>query len=139
MNTILSIRGDIGQVSQNQESLKGEVITVLDSKIDELKQTLCGEVKETKMRVENREIKINKLHTLQERLQIKVSDLDCKQEDFYKDMQLHKRYIDDINLALSDQIGVVELGLAQDLETLKCNVEQNVATTNSNHSDLLKN
>ena len=53
-----------------------------------------------------------------------------------KDLLLQKRYIDDINLTLSDQIGTVELGLAQDLETLKCNVEEKTAVGNAKYSDL---
>ena len=138
MTAILSLRGDIGNVSQNQETLKGEMIKSLDNKIDELKLNLCKDVTETKTRVETNATHIDKLHTSQERLQIKVSDLDNKQDDISKDVMLTKRYIDDINLALSDQIGTVELGLAQDLETLKCNVEQNVENANHKHNDVMQ-
>ena len=136
MSAILGICGDIGHITENQETLKGEMIKSLDSKIDELKQNICGEVTETKKPVETNEIHIDKLRTSQDRQQLKTTDLQHKQDDFAKDLMLHKRYLDDINLALSDQLGTVELGLAQDLETLMCNVEQNVANARGNHNEL---
>ena len=46
------------------------------------------------------------------------------------------QYIDNVNLGLGDQIGTVELGLAQDIETLKGNVEQLVSDTGNKHSTL---
>ena len=136
MSAILGIRGDIVTVSQNQESLKGDIIKSLDSKIDELKSKLCGEVSDTKTRLVDNEIRTEKLQDAQERLTHRVSDMGSKQDDIAKDLMMQKRYIDDINLALSDQIGTVELGLAQDVETLKRNVEQNLSSSNETHTKL---
>ena len=139
MSAILGIRGDICTVSKNQETLKGDMINSLDIKIDELKRNICEEVADTRARLVDNEIRTEKLITSQERLSYRISDLDSKQDDISKDLLHQKRYIDDVNLALSDQIGTVEQGLAQDLETLKQNVEQNVMNSNENHSKLLDN
>ena len=41
-------RGDIGSVTQSQESIKSEMLKSLDTKIDELKNNICEEVTETR-------------------------------------------------------------------------------------------
>ena len=136
MSAIMGIRGDIGTVTENQHALKGEMITSLNLKINELKLNLCEQVKETTGRVSVNEVKIDELTVKQDRLHLKVQDTYNRQDEFVSDLRKQKQYVDDINLALSDQIGTVELGLAQDIETLKGNVEKGMADNAENHVSL---
>ena len=48
----------------------------------------------------------------------------------------NKRYINDINTAISNQLGTVEQGLAQDIEALKNNVERSNYDTNERQAML---
>ena len=68
MSAILGIRGDIGTVTQNQETLKGEMIKSLDTKIDELKGRICEEVAGTKAHIVDNESRTDQLLSTQERL-----------------------------------------------------------------------
>ena len=88
------------------------------------------------IKVDDNETKIDEVSMKQERQNLKIQDIENRQDEYVTDLGKQKQYINDINLSLSDQIGTVELGLAQDLETLKVNVEQGMVSSNKKHSSL---
>ena len=110
-------------IKHSNTTLGDDLVKTIDSKMNEVKQELCSDIKNMKSSIDDQKISIVKIEKVQQTQQTQVNDLEQKMSEFEDELSVYAKKIDKTVVYVNEQVNTVECALAEDIQNVKQGTE----------------